>query len=70
MDTLVKIKVEFFINNREDYGNWDIWVGIDILREETNEEYQDRISEEDEEYKYLLHLMGKYGDKYNLEHPR
>ncbi len=71
---LSKNQGRIFINNREDCGNWDVWVGIDILREETDEEYNDRLAcdsyEEDEEYKYLIHLMGKYGDRYNLEHPK
>lgn len=70
---LSKNKGNIFINYEDEIGNWDISVGVDIEREETDEEYKYRMlqkemyDELDEEYKEYLRLREKFETRYQME---
>ena len=70
---LSKNNGNIFINYEQEIGNWDISVGVDIEREETDEEYKYRMlqkemyDELDEEYKEYLRLREKFETRYQME---
>ncbi len=70
---LSKNKGRIFINYEQEIGNWHISVGVDIEREETDEEYKYRMlqkemyDELDEEYKEYLKLREKFETRYRME---
>lgn len=68
---LSKNNGRIFIDYENEIGNWHISVGVDIEREETDEEYEyrilDKIQEKDYEYNLFLELREKFETRYQME---